>query len=214
MKDLTPEEAARRLDAVPEVVQRAVLGERTGQVIERLGTKHSLHVDMQGTLAKLVSYMLVGYINPQQAYEELLKENIPEAEVKQIFSDLNTEIFLPLQQQLRQGSATSAPPTPRPAIPTPSYKPPPPPLPKPPPPSLRRSLGEGEPPPPPMPRPTSPPPPSANFPHDVIKKVASVPTASVGAAVSAPLPPKMTMPGQTFRPQNSSPLPPSPPHLP
>ena len=71
MKDLTPLEAGRWMDAAPKIVQDVVTNPLTQQVLERIGKQYALHIDVVGLLVKLTSYMLLGYSSPEDSLQQL-----------------------------------------------------------------------------------------------------------------------------------------------
>lgn len=103
MKDLSPEEAGRWMEATPPLVQAAVMSPATGQVIEQIGKQYALHIDVVGLLMKLTSYMLVGYVTPEDFLKEVLSVGITDQQAKQIIYELNKKIFVPLREEMRKG---------------------------------------------------------------------------------------------------------------
>jgi hypothetical protein len=108
MKDLSPLEAGRWMDAAPQTVQDAVVSPVTQEVIEQLGQRYKLHVDIVGLIYKLTSYMLVGYIGPEEAFKELKMAGIPEVDARNIMTDINQGVFVPLHEKMRRGTETTS----------------------------------------------------------------------------------------------------------
>jgi len=130
------------MDAAPLVVQEATASQEMIEAVQRIGRAHSLHVDIIGILANLTRYMLIGYVTPPEAFQELQSAGVAEQEARQILNELNQSVFMPLHDRIRQGGAmpassrTQAPPPPPPrygppAPPIPQQMSPPPPLPRP-----------------------------------------------------------------------------------
>ena len=140
MKDLTPEEAGRWLDAAPPLVQEAVMSPSTEQVVERIAKEHALHIDQAGLLEKLVSYTLIGSVGPGEFLKELRVGGLDDSTARQVVSDVNKGIFVPLRARMEGMEAGErkpepvrrpAPPPPMPPIPSaprpmPPLHPPPP----------------------------------------------------------------------------------------
>ncbi|MFZ3044051.1 MAG: hypothetical protein WA058_03010 [Minisyncoccia bacterium] len=128
MKDLSPIEAGRWMDAAPQIVQDAVTSPATQQVLDELGRRYSLHIDVVGLLVKLTSYMLLGYAKPEDSLQELRTAGISETQARQIIDDINKRIFVPLRERVRVMTTPIQPPRPQPprpvTAPVPSYIPP------------------------------------------------------------------------------------------
>lgn len=101
MKDLTPEEVGRWLDGAPQQVQDVVMSDDTITIIEQLGEKYGLHIDQAGLIMKLVSYMLIGYLSPNQLLEEMTAGGIADATARKILAEINEKIFVPLREKMR-----------------------------------------------------------------------------------------------------------------
>lgn len=125
MKDLTQEEAGRWMDVAPLNIQRAVTSDSTQKIYEGLITKYGLHSDVGGIVAKMTSYVLLGYASPQQFKEVLHNAGISDSIVTQILNDINEKIFVPLREQMRNSENVVA----KPVEPAP-YSPPAPPQPQ------------------------------------------------------------------------------------
>lgn len=91
------------MDAAPQIVQNAVASPMTQQMIEQIGKQYSLHIDVVGLLVKLTNYMLLGYIRPEDSFQELYAAKISEQQARQIIEDINQKIFVPLREEMRRG---------------------------------------------------------------------------------------------------------------
>ncbi len=107
MKDLSPLEAGRWFNAAPKIVQDAVTSPETQRVIEQLGKQYSLHIDVIGLLAKMTSYMLLGYTEPGEFLQELRTANVPDQQAQAIIAEINQKIFVPLRDQMRKNETGS-----------------------------------------------------------------------------------------------------------
>ncbi|MDP2594197.1 MAG: hypothetical protein Q8P36_02570, partial [bacterium] len=148
IKELTPEETGRWMDAAPLVVQETAASQEMIEAVQRIGRAHSLHVDLIGILANLTRYMLIGHVTPPEAFQELQSAGVAEQEARQILNEVNQSVFMPLHDRMRRGGAMPA--NSRTQAPPPRYGPPAPPAPRPtqPPPTPSQYV-----PPPPLPRP-------------------------------------------------------------
>ena len=114
------------MDAAPPLVQEAVMSPATEQAVEEIGNQYGLHIDVVGLLMKLTSYMLVGYVGPEEFLREMRDMGgIPEAQARQIIADINKRIFIPLRERM-MGGTNARPATPAPVAPA---RPAPPPIP-------------------------------------------------------------------------------------
>lgn len=227
---------------LPPTLRKYLANRRYSLVAKGLMTKYGLHIDQGAILEREIMLLLMGIETPDEFVASLKEDAFLSNEiVGGITKDVNDQIFVPLQQQMRQeGSAPSAParqtPPPPPAvtqppIATPRYQPPPSPSPLPPRTSIPvsppppPSLPVVAPPPPPRPLPPVPPPPSslgealravtASAPKPQVESRRSLASTGVQtpppSSPAAPLPPKRTMPGQSFVSPRT--LPPLPPSV-
>ncbi|MDB5237055.1 MAG: Phage Tail Collar [Parcubacteria group bacterium] len=68
-----------------------------------VGTKFNLHIDIQGELVQLVTYILLGFLAPTELKAELTHIGIPEPQVPELIRELNIRIFEPLQKTMKEG---------------------------------------------------------------------------------------------------------------
>lgn len=88
------------MTAAPQVVQEAVTSPATQQVLGGLSKQYSLHIDVSGLLEKLTSYMLLGYVNPEQFLQEMRANGVADQQARQIIDEINKKIFVPLRAQM------------------------------------------------------------------------------------------------------------------
>lgn len=226
------EQVIEAYNNAPAPVRAAFNAESTVAVVEDIQVRFSLHIDMAAALGTQIGYLLLGLINPSGFYGQLIALGIPKTAVDQIVSEVNTKIFIPLQNQMKQGAPvptqpapsepfTMAVPPPRRPIPPPPalFTPPPAPLAPPPVPPIPPPVA------PPVPHPVPPPEP---MPHVMVHSMAldmqmmkdggsparvfqtssvpnTVPTMPVPPPPAPPIPPPMPPP---------RPFSPTPPNLP
>lgn len=116
MKDLTPLEAGRWMAAAPQIVQDAVTNAATEQTLNQISKQYNLHVDVAGLLEKLTRYMLIGYTSPEEFLRELLSARVADKDARQIMTDINQKIFVPLRAKMMDSNTATIPP--KPAVPT------------------------------------------------------------------------------------------------
>lgn len=103
MKIVTKESAIQAYKVAPQVIKNAVDSGRTVSVIVEIGKKHNLHIDVFGKLAQLNSYLLLGLINPEEVLNELIALGIPDKDAREIMTEINQKIFVPLREEMRKG---------------------------------------------------------------------------------------------------------------
>lgn len=103
MRKYTKEELNETLKKLPEPVQEVVLSPDTIVLVEEIGSKHSLHVDQKGVFGTELSLMLMGLRSPQE-FGHVLKTDgrMSEETSKQIISDVNNKIFIPLRNKMEE----------------------------------------------------------------------------------------------------------------
>lgn len=66
-----------------------------------LKSRYQLHVDAAGQIGKEIGYLLLGVISPMEFIGRLVDSGVDGVTAKNIANDINTEIFLPLQEIMR-----------------------------------------------------------------------------------------------------------------
>jgi len=118
MKHYSTKELLEASNKVPLLIQVALSSEVTITTISNLTTNLKLHIDKVGLIAELNVQMLLGLISPQEFLQELVANGIPDAQARQIMDEINTKIFVPLREQMRNAPA----PRPQPVnAPVPNY---------------------------------------------------------------------------------------------
>lgn len=121
MKKFTDQEIDAALKAAPKVIQDKI--EEPSEIasfIRTLKSKYNLHIDMLEVIAEFTRNMLLGLVNPQQFLDELIAAKIPENNAREIMTEINQQIFVPLRAEMRKegvGTEPPAPPARRPEIP-------------------------------------------------------------------------------------------------
>ncbi|MDO8624333.1 MAG: hypothetical protein Q7R54_03170 [bacterium] len=130
MKKYSREELIAIISKVPTPIQELLESTELNVTLTAMAVRQKLHIDQIGVLAQLNMHMLLGLINPQEFQNELIGAGIQEPQAREIITEINQKIFVPLQQKMREGSGVGKPTT---QVDVPSYKPPPtPPMPRPP----------------------------------------------------------------------------------
>lgn len=99
----TNEQILQALKTAPPLVKEAFGSNRTAEAVSRVRDRYGLHIDIIGQISKEVGYLLLGFMDPVSFLESLVSKGIDRESAKSIVSDLNQEIFLPLQQNMKNG---------------------------------------------------------------------------------------------------------------
>lgn len=95
----------------PIQIREALSAETTISTITSIATNLKLHVDQIGLIAELNVQMLLGLVNPQEFLNELIAAKVPEKDAKEIMTEINQKIFVPLREQMRKGPVAPTEPT-------------------------------------------------------------------------------------------------------
>ena len=104
------------MDMAPLPVQQAVESNATAAIVSGLGIRLGLHIDVIGKIAALNVQMLLGLVNPQGFLQELIVAGVPDKDAREIMTEINQKIFVPLREEMRRGT-TAAPEPAKPATP-------------------------------------------------------------------------------------------------
>ena len=86
---------------LPYPIRAYIADEELGAVVLAVGKTYNLHVDTIGALERETTNMLLGIINPEQFVAELKSAGIPQESISNIVAELNTKIFVPLREKMR-----------------------------------------------------------------------------------------------------------------
>lgn len=100
LKDLNSMEAGRWMAASPQPVQDAVESVETELTIQGIVKQFSLNENTANLLAKMVYYMLIDYVSPDDVARELDAIGIPSEQVKLILNVVKQKIFVPVWNKL------------------------------------------------------------------------------------------------------------------
>jgi hypothetical protein len=98
------------INRAPAPVRDKIRSGDMAMLVADMGTERGLHVDTIGHLAAITRDMLIGLSSPADAASSLKEKGVDEKTVSEIFADLNTKLFQPLQDQLRQVKTDKAQP--------------------------------------------------------------------------------------------------------
>ncbi len=87
----------------PKLVREAFNSEGTIAIIRDIRTRYNLHVDTAGTLGENVGYMLIGLLSPSEFLGNMVLAGIDEQTAKGVLEALNTRIFIPLRDRIKNG---------------------------------------------------------------------------------------------------------------
>lgn len=108
MRHFTDQEIMDRLDQAPPLVQERIGDPRTTLEVADMGRRRKLHVDQIGKIVEMNRNLLLGIVNPQDFLQELIAAGITELDARQIMTEINQKIFMPLREKMKS-AATGAP---------------------------------------------------------------------------------------------------------
>lgn len=99
------EQLLSALSRTPRPVREFATSDEVGAIATSLAQKYKLHVDTADTLATTIIHTLLGFIRPEELPAALKKDLLLEDSMANaLISDINTSVFVPLQQKVREAS--------------------------------------------------------------------------------------------------------------
>lgn len=116
------------MQTLPQILRDYLVQQKYTQVTKNLMFKYQLRVDQGGVLEQEIILLLMGIDSPDEFAQSLATEaRLDKAVIAGIMADVNTQIFIPLRQEMEHGEAKTETPKPQPAAPVregaPSYIP-------------------------------------------------------------------------------------------
>lgn len=101
--DYTQEQLRQIFLGLPESVQDVMVGFDTIEALQKIYTKHNLHVDQADELARQTGYIMLGITEPHDFARTLSKNmGLTDSKAQEIVNDINDQIFLPIQEELKK----------------------------------------------------------------------------------------------------------------
>jgi hypothetical protein len=101
MNEPTREQIDLAYQALPQPIREYLASTAVYDFCQNLGKQYGLHVDTVGVLPHLVTYLLLGLLNPAQFQQSLRLLSIPNQPAAAIIQELNEKVFKPLQEKVR-----------------------------------------------------------------------------------------------------------------
>jgi len=99
----TLEQIEEKYRQLPEAVKEAMYSVETSDAVLAIGKKYDLHIDQIGLLAEEAGLVMLGLTPSYQFIDSIQKKlGANRATAENITLDVNTEIFLPIREFLRQ----------------------------------------------------------------------------------------------------------------
>lgn len=99
----TKEQLWEQYQDIPEKIQELLFSVDHAEAIEKIGEKHHLHLDQLDILSQEIGLILLGLERPENFLTKIRTEiNIPIEVAGEIVKDVNTEIFFPIRESLRE----------------------------------------------------------------------------------------------------------------
>ncbi|MBI4132162.1 MAG: hypothetical protein HY474_00850 [Candidatus Sungbacteria bacterium] len=123
------EEIERRLEALPDDLEKAFEDERTGRIIFEAGRKLGLPIDQVGEVVELVGYAMLGFVKASDLLTHLTEITGDSKKADELGTAINQNIFLPIRDALKRayGNQWTDTPAATPMPPPVAVQPPPPP---------------------------------------------------------------------------------------
>jgi hypothetical protein len=99
--EISHEQYIAAFNKLPVPIRSYLIDDEMASVIQAIGTKYNLHVDIIGTLGKGASYMLMGIQSPAETLGELVLAGVDGATAQKILEDLNSQIFIPVREHVK-----------------------------------------------------------------------------------------------------------------
>jgi hypothetical protein len=107
------------MHTLPPPIRRYLGQGKYSVVANGLMKKYGLHADQGGILEREIMLLLMGIENPDEFTQALVGEaQLDQQTVNSIVQDVNAQIFLPLREEMRNGTQNTQPPVP-PSVPPP-----------------------------------------------------------------------------------------------
>lgn len=105
--ELTLEESVKQvMQTLPPVIREYLSQGRYTPVARNLMAKYGLRIDQGGVLEREIMLLLMGIENPDEFSKALAEEaKLDQKTINGIVEDINTQIFVPLRDEMQKGSA-------------------------------------------------------------------------------------------------------------
>jgi hypothetical protein len=114
MKKYSDSEILSITQKAPVPIRERIENVQTALTVAEIGQRFNLHIDQIGTIAELNRNMLLGLVNPQEFLNELIAAKVPEKDAREIMTEINQKIFVPLREQMRNAPPTEVKPPQKP----------------------------------------------------------------------------------------------------
>ncbi|MSR76359.1 MAG: hypothetical protein EXS68_02100 [Candidatus Ryanbacteria bacterium] len=101
MKTFERQQILDAYDKIPDPIKDAIFAEATSEKIQAIGKKHGLLLDKMGALAEDIGYVMLGLISAKEFPDYVMQTcGVSAQKAGEIVTDLNQEIFLPIQDHI------------------------------------------------------------------------------------------------------------------
>lgn len=95
----------KRIEELPQDVQAAIASADFDQKIQKIGQKHSLHIDQVEKLGDEIMLVMLGFMNPDDFTSNITTQvHVTPAQAAAIAADVNNEILLAIRESLKKVS--------------------------------------------------------------------------------------------------------------
>lgn len=99
--NITREQLMQAYGSAPRTVREYLVGAEFVELMQDLGKRYGLHVDVVGKLSMATSYLLLGLTSPSEFVSDLTEAGLFSDAATKITSEVNEKIFKPLREKLR-----------------------------------------------------------------------------------------------------------------
>ncbi|MDE2213096.1 MAG: hypothetical protein KGJ34_00995 [Patescibacteria group bacterium] len=98
----TPEEIAKKFDALPAEIKSLIYSAEMLNTVERIGEKYKLHVDQLGLLESQTADVMIGFSKPENFVSNLSRSvQIEVGVATAIAAEINDQLFLKIRESLK-----------------------------------------------------------------------------------------------------------------
>jgi len=92
-----------RFEELPVDVQRAIQSSDLEQKLQRVSTKHKLHIDQAGALGDEVRLVMLGFAAPDDFPQQLVEQlGLTTEQANALAQDVSNEIFVPIRESMQE----------------------------------------------------------------------------------------------------------------
>lgn len=99
--DISGDRVRQAYKEAPLPIRDTFNSDKISRIVLDMRSKYQLHVDTAGVLGKEIGYLLLGLTSPMEFLGRLVAAGVEGNAAKHIASDINEQIFIPLQKAMK-----------------------------------------------------------------------------------------------------------------